>query len=110
MITKEKLLTLLEKSEPTDLSKRYEAWSKLTQEDQEKLTLLGAIEVAQAYDDEYPSEENYWSANYPIALAYYPYNGCDVYTDGKSYFFVYRDFGGHAPEMRCRAIRQTLLV
>lgn len=109
-ITKEKLVVLIGESQGTDLAKKYRAWSKLDKEDQGKLTLLGTVSVDQGRSEEYPSKENYWSPNYPIALEYYPYCGCDIYYDGKSYFLIYQEVGGHASEKRCRSIRKELLV
>lgn len=109
-ITKEDLMALLESSQYNSLANKYKLWSKLDKSDEDKLTLLGKVAVDQKYDKEFPSSENYWSPTYPIALEYYPYHGCEIYTDTKDYFFVYQEFGGHIPEKRCRCIRKELIV
>lgn len=109
-ITKRDLIILLNKSQNTDLAIKYKTWSKLDNNDQIKLIHIGTVEVVQENNKEYSTKENYWSPNYPIALEYYPYFGCDIYSDGKSYFFVYLEFGGNAPEKRCRSIKKELLV
>ena len=109
-ITKDRLISLLEKSRNGELARKYLAWSKFDKEDQLKLILIGSIVVEQKYNEEFQSKENYWSTKYPIAIEHYPYNGCDIYTDGEGYFFVYQEFGGHAPERRCRFILKELIV
>lgn len=109
-ITKEELIDLSKNSRKSKLAKKYLAWSKLDREDQAKLSRLGSIGVEQKHDKEFLSDENYWSLKYPIVLEYYPYYGCDVYTDGEDHFLVYQEFGGHVPEKRCRFVQKELIM
>lgn len=109
-ITKKDLFNLLDKSQTTDLAVKYSSWLKLETNDETSLSLIGTVSVDQEHNEEYPTKENYWSPKYPIALEYYPYFGCDIYSDGKSYFLIYQEFGGHAPEKRCRVVKKELLV
>lgn len=95
---------------------KYVSWSALAEEDEEKLRLLGEL----VPDDgvpintakEYPSRHNYWLPDAPIALGYYPYNGCDVYQYGHNggIYLVYTEYGGHVPEKRCRLVQRQLIV
>ena len=85
---------MLGKSQDTDLALKYRAWSKLESKDLLSMILVGMVSVNEEYNQEYPTTESYWSPKYPIALEYYPYFGCDIYSDGKSYFTIYQDFGG----------------
>ena len=109
-ITKEELISHLDKSKNSTLAKKYIAWSKLDNDDQGRLYFLGKLVVDEKHNKEFISSESYWSPNYPIALEYYPYDGCEIYTDGSDYFFIYQEFGGHAPEKRCRSIRKELIL
>jgi len=108
-ITKERLCSLLENSRHSELAKKYLAWSKLEKDDEMILTRCGSVAVGPKHNERYPSGENYWSLKYPIALEYYANSGCEIFTDGNAYFHVYRDFGGHASEKRCRVITKELM-
>jgi len=89
----------------------YLSWKVLTTEFKKELQLIDEIETCKSCSSEYNTKENYWSINYPIVLEYYPYNGCKVYKnkDCQSYYFVYVEYGGHAPEERCRLIQKELI-
>ena len=105
----EELIDLLTDSKETDT--KYFSWRKFDPTDANRLTSLGNLFVSEAQNSEYPTQENYWSENYPFALNYYPNAGCEVFTDGdKGYYLIYRDFGGHAPERRCRLLRKGLVI
>lgn len=91
-------------------SQKYLCWEKLNCADFVEFNLVGTIDINSNNQVEYPTEENYWSENYPIALEYYPNSNCDIYTDNINYYLVYRDFGGHIPERRCRLIRRELII
>lgn len=108
--TKDDLMHLIENSNEGDLSKKYLSWKKLDNNDFLKFKYLGIISVEHNYDAEFPSKENYWSPKYPIALEYYPYYGCEIFTDEMDFFFIYNEFGGHVPEKRCRCIKKDLII
>jgi hypothetical protein len=109
-VTKGDLFNLLDKSQYSELAVKYSAWLKLESNDETNLVQIGTVSVDQEYNEEYPTKENYWSPKYPIALEYYPYFGCDIYSDGKSYFLIYQENGGHASIKRCRVVKKELLV
>lgn len=117
-ITWEQLLGLIPDVKTLDMNDiiytRYISWEKLAKEDDGKLRLLGALENegGPVHATEYKSSYNYWSPESPIALAYYPYNGCDVYQykENGGIFFIYREDGGHVPEMRCRLVQRQLII
>lgn len=105
----EELIELLKDNKETDT--KYFSWRKLDPTDVSRFTSLGNLSVSHPQSSEYPTQENYWSENYPFALNHYPNSGCAVFTDGeKGYYLIYRDFGGHAPERRCRLLRKDLVI
>ena len=84
-----------------------------------KIIYLGLIFISEVENsddgitmEECHTNENYWSANYPISLNYYPYNNCKIYKDidYNSFYFIYTEWGGHSPEKRCRLIQEKLIV
>jgi hypothetical protein len=93
---------------------KYTGWAYLDKEDEAKLRLLGELVpdegMPQYLMQEYPSGFNYWHARAPIALAYYPYNGCHVYAHKEQLYLVYTEHAGHYPEKRCRLVQQQLLI
>lgn len=100
----------VKKSDP--ICEQYRAWAKLSIE-KDFMRYLGRL----VPDDGTPLERmesypgDYWAPDAPFALAYYPYNGCDVYQlmDYPSYYLVYTEYGGHFPELRARHVRKDLL-
>jgi hypothetical protein len=54
----------------------------------------------------------YWGKDTKMVFGYYPYYGCRVHmcVHCQRLFFVYREMGGHAGEVRCRYIREELMV
>lgn len=112
-------MTKLEKITPYELIQmipevnkcdRYLSWEKLRNSDLEFLEIIGKISVDDRIDREINSNYNYWSPQYPIALNYFPNNGCDIFSDGHDFFLIYTDYGGHIPEKRCRVIRKSLII
>ena len=105
-ISKEELLSLIPEA---NLSNKFICWGKLNLKDFHVFDLVGTLET---YNDqtEFETKESYWSKNYPIALEYFPNSGAEIYTDQTDYYLVYRDFGGHVPERRCRLIRRELII
>ncbi len=89
---------------------KYSSWQKLNLDDFEVFDLMGVLEVDCQIEEEYDTSENYWSINYPIALEYFPNAGGEIYFDGSNYYLVYRDFGGHVPEKRCRVLNSKIII
>lgn len=110
IITKETLISLIKETKKNEFTKKYRAWKELSNNDLQKFTLIGTFSLDNNHEAEFSSDKSYWSVDYPIALNHYPYNGCNIYSYEQSYFFVYRDFGGHAPEKRCRFINHELIT
>jgi hypothetical protein len=110
-------IPILNISKEDSICKRYIAWRKLDPMDESKLSFIGNLAPDSSqnkiYEEEFHTFKNYWAEDYPIALAYYPYNGCGVYKFANivngGYYFVYVEFGGHAPEKRCRLIQPDLV-
>jgi hypothetical protein len=94
----------------TNSNDKYLGWSKLEESDLNYFKLIGKLSSDNPRSDEFPTDISYWSHEYPIAVDYYPNIGADVYTNGKFFYLVYTEFGGHAPEKRCRLIRTELIV
>ena len=98
------------------LSEKYVAWRKLDKVDEGRLIFLGQLVPDDSdvtlFADSYPSNHQYWSPLYPIALKNYPYTGCEIYkaNDAELFFLVYDEFGSHVPEKRCRLIQKHLIV
>lgn len=64
------------------------------------------------YLEFHPSGTDYWSANAPIALRYFPYNRCTVVECiecGRTYL-RYTEGGGYYVEHRIRALNPALIV
>jgi hypothetical protein len=59
----------------------------------------------------HPSGTNYWSANAPIALAYFPYNRCDAFQCNRcsKVFLRYTEFGGYYIDERIRELNPDLV-
>ena len=59
----------------------------------------------------HPAGTNGWSSDAPIALGWYPYNRCDVWTCvgcGKP-FLRYTEFGGYYVDERIRELQARLV-
>lgn len=92
------------------LDSPYLSWAKFNKSDFIVFDLIGKIFEASGNILEYDTDINYWSENYPISFDHYPNSGADVYFDGMNYYIIYREYGGHVPEIRCRLIRKSLIV
>lgn len=93
---------------------KYLSWAQLTAADEALLEPLGRLlpdSLEPNETMETPEGSNYWSPEDPIALAYYPYNGCHIFQKKgcESYYLVYTEWGGHAPEKRARLILKNLI-
>ena len=110
------LLTKISKTEikgQDEMAKKYVAWRELSNNDKEKLIQIGRlIPDNQSKETQLEAQENYWSEKYPISPNYYPYEGCKIFShrDSQNLYFVYTEFGGHAPEIRCRLIQKHLII
>lgn len=95
--------------------KKYLSWAPLSTPDEAQLVCLGRLLPDDLKTGEtmevYPGS-NYWSPEDPIALGFYPYNFCDVYQmrDCNSFYLVYTEWGGHAPEKRARLVLKKLMI
>jgi hypothetical protein len=94
---------------------KYRSWAKLSADDEALLRPLGRLlpdSLEPATTMETHEGSSYWSPEDAIALAYYPYNGCHVFqkTGCESYYLVYTEWGGHAPEKRARLILKNLIT
>jgi hypothetical protein len=109
-ITIEYLENLLSTPQKNEFTEKYSSWRKLDFLDLDKMELVGKLDFQNGSGKEYETEINYWSFDYPIALNFFPNSKCEIYKINEDYFMVYRDFGGHAPEKRCRYINKDLIV
>jgi len=62
--------------------------------------------------EHHPRGTHSWSPDAPIALAYYPYNRCDVWRCAacRRAFLRYTEFGGYYEDERVREIDPALVV
>ena len=58
-----------------------------------------------------PNHADYWAEAAVIRFDEYPYSACKIYEakGGSNLYLVYREFGGHVPEWRCRLVRESLI-
>lgn len=84
--------------------------------DGDKLRRVGTLRdeaVADPTVEEYhPGGSHSWSPDAPIAPAFFPYNGCDVYACaacGRP-FLRYTEYGGYYVDERVRALAAELVV
>lgn len=91
--------------------RKYLGWNKLDPGDEKELQYVGSLPTQGLDTNDSSSNNEYWSATTPIVLSKYPYYGCNVYKDKicDSFYFVYTEYGGHAPEKRCRFIQKDLI-
>ena len=106
-ITSKELIDLLPEQNRTQ---DYLSWTKMKISDLNSFEFVGNLKVDYFHKKEFETNENYWSDQYPIAFEYFPNSSCSVYTDGFHYYLVYKDFGGHSPEQRCRLVQKDLIV
>ena len=107
---KELLLHKYEEDTEDIVGIKYISWSKLKKEDKDNLKKVFSLSIENK-DSVGPCLGNYWAEDYPIDFKVYPNSCCDVYKDkqGKNYYLVYLEYGGHAPEERCRLIQKKLI-
>ena len=62
--------------------------------------------------EHHPAGSNAWSADAPIAPAFFPYNRCEVWQCARCArpFLRYTEYGGYYVEQRIRALDARLLV
>lgn len=91
---------------------KYLAWAKPDKADEEKLVLLGKFDNEGGPTSGRSYKDQYWGEQAAIALAFYPYYGCEIYRYGQDggLYFVYTEIGGHAAEKRCRLIQRHLIL
>lgn len=89
---------------------RYYCWKKFNPNDFNSLKLVGELVSEEVHEVEYKTRINYWNENYPLALSFYPNSGSEIYQENDRFYLIYKEFGGHIPEKRCRLIRKELIV
>ncbi|MDR6855624.1 hypothetical protein [Variovorax guangxiensis] len=84
--------------------------------DEASLRRIGSLRSPGDHDptlDEYhPQGTDYWSAQAPIAPAFYPYNRCELWACrgcGRP-FLRYTEYGGYYEEKRIRELRMELIA
>lgn len=96
---------------PDSFYSSFIVWNKISQEQFEKLQKIGKILSTIEWKEARPIPHNYWDADALIDFDEYPYYGCDLYKskEGSCYYLVYKEYGGHVPETRCRLIQKRLI-
>ena len=63
-------------------------------------------------EEHHPGGTNSWSAEAPIAPAFFPYNRCDVWQCARCgrAFLRYTEYGGYYVEERVRPLQAALVV
>jgi hypothetical protein len=63
-------------------------------------------------DEWHPQGTHYWDAEAPVAIAFFPYNRCDVWrcVHCGTCFVQYVEAGGYYVDTRIRAINPLLIV
>ena len=94
---------------------QFLAWAPLSPLEESTMIHLGRLvpddsEVRETMST-YPGS-NYWLPDDLIAMAWYPYNFCEVFQrkNCNSYYLVYTEFGGHIPERRARLVLKYLIL
>ncbi len=64
------------------------------------------------FEEQHPQGTRYESSNAPVAVAFFPYNRCDVWrcTQCARHLMRYTEFGGYYVDHRVRAIAPDLPV
>lgn len=84
--------------------------------DQSVLVEVGSLRDPQvdepSLEEYHPHGTHNWSANAPIAPAYFPYNLCTVWTckQCSRMFLRYTEYGGYYIDERIRAVDPVLIV
>jgi len=93
------------------LAKKHIAWETLNNKDKESLKLVFELKDVNLKELKTTIQEKYWSKSSPIDFRKYPYIKSSVYIHEKTgnLFLVYREFGGHVPELRARLIQKKLV-
>lgn len=103
-----KLLSLLPSDSEYD--SKYLAWRKTEADDLEVMDYIGTMKNQGSEVTVLDTSVSYWSEDYPISFSHFPNSNADIYSDGSNYYMIYKDYGGHIPETRCRLIRKKLVV
>jgi hypothetical protein len=84
--------------------------------DRDRLRQVGTLRRPEVEDptieEFHPAGTNAWSADAPIAPAYFPYNRCDAWQCvqcGRA-FLRYTEYGGYYVEERVRELRPALIA
>jgi hypothetical protein len=102
---------------PACAALRSPGWEALSATfDQKQLRKMGTLRRPgvedPTVDEHHPGGTHAWSADAPIAPAFFPYNRCDVWQCagcGRP-FLRYTEYGGYYIEERCRPLIFDLIV
>lgn len=96
---------------------RCDGWESLPATfDQAQLRCVGTLCDPHIEDptllEYHPASTHGWSADAPIALAYFPYNRCTVWacTSCAKVFLRYTEYGGYYVDERIRAVNTALMA
>ena len=94
---------------------KYLEWVRIDGEDLAQMEKIGKVVNDNRQEQSGPTvhrQDKYWGKDAIMAFGSYPYYGCIVHkcVHCQRLFFVYREMAGHAAELRCRYIREELLV
>lgn len=77
----------------------------------EVATLRGSSAEELTFEEFHPAGTNFWSEDAPIAMGFYPYNDCTVWSCrrcGRSFLF-YVEGGGYFVDRRIRLLSLDLV-
>lgn len=100
----------------TGFAENYLSWKSIHKDELNGDNMLAIITLSECFtksdDISFPSEKDYWARQTPIDLMKYPNCISKVYRHISSgnLYLVYRELGGHVPELRCRLIQRNLLT
>jgi hypothetical protein len=96
---------------PDVFYKNFIGWNQILNEQLERLEKLGRISTTIESREIKLMSHDYWDLEAVIDFAEYPYYACDLYKskEGDCYYLVYNEYGGHAPETRCRLVQRRLM-
>ena len=94
------------------------AWESFTEDrwSAEKMVALGTLRDMAVYEptheEHHPEGTRYASPNAPVAVDFFPYNVCDVYSCVACHQVVlrYTEFGGYYVDHRVRALDPSLVA
>jgi hypothetical protein len=92
----------------------YRAWSPKTRPINRTFINLGQIDHEELTDGSrevpFPGV-NYWEAEYPINLNYYPQTECEIYQCAVcgGILLIYTEYSGHCPQERVRWLQRELV-